>query len=92
MRVVWSLRSLGDLDRIWLFLAQRDIDLAHRTIATIRLRAQRLVAYPQLGRPVGRAYREWSIIEVRYVVTYAISDGQVRIVRVHHARENRETP
>jgi plasmid stabilization system protein ParE len=83
---------LADLDRIWLFLAQRDIDLAHRMIATIRLRSQRLVDYPQLGRPVGRGFREWSIIEVGYVVTYGISDGQVRVVRVHHARENRERP
>ena len=46
-----------------------------------------------MGRPFGRGgLRYLSIVDIQYVITYARVGDRVVIVRIHHARENREAP
>ncbi|WP_353203890.1 type II toxin-antitoxin system RelE/ParE family toxin [Sphingomonas sp.] len=92
MRLVWTARGRGDLARIWLFLAEHDTEVADRVTREIQARSERLADFPRIAPVVARNIRQWSIPKLGYLVTYCIADDHIRIVRVHHAREHRETP
>ncbi|BCA60398.1 hypothetical protein HMP06_3167 [Sphingomonas sp. HMP6] len=90
MKLVWTGRARTDLDRVWLFLAERDIALADGVTREIQLRCDRLVEFPRIAPTVTRDIRQWSMPNIGYVVTYTIDGDQIRIRRVHHAQEDRE--
>lgn len=73
-------------------MAEHDIELAAVTIFKIQDGAKLLQSNPRAGEPIAHALRKWSLPAIRYILTYQIDDDVVRIVRVHHARENREAP
>ena len=46
---------------------------------------------PFIGRPgVTPDTREWSVVDVQYILEYTVDDDRVLIVRVHSMRQNRE--
>lgn len=66
---------------------------AARVDARLLERADALERTPGMGKPVGSSgLRVLSIVDIQYVITYALVDDRITIFRVHHTRENRETP
>lgn len=93
MRVRWTPRADADVQRLWLFAADRDVDRADRLERELRHRATLLAQFPRLGHPVGdTGLREMSLVNIQCVIRYRVTDDEVLILRVHHTRENRERP
>ena len=93
MKVRWSARATADVQRLWLFAADRDIGLAERLEDELRQRAELLAAFPNMGRRISdNGHREISLVNLQCILRYRLADDVILILRVHHARENRETP
>ncbi|MGY2733683.1 type II toxin-antitoxin system RelE/ParE family toxin [Sphingomonas sp. UYP23] len=93
MSARWLVAARADLARIYDFNAQRSEAYAARVDAPLIERADALGRRPGMGRPWGKAgLRVLPVVDIQYVITYAMVSDRVTILRVHHARENRETP
>ncbi len=94
MRVLWLEESLNDLERLYEFLLEQDPVAAERAIRGIRVGADRLVDFPEIGRPMGdETTRRELFIPFgagAYVLRYRIHGNTVVIIRVWHSREARE--
>lgn len=91
--VRWLPEALDDLKRLHEFLELHSSRAAVRAVDTLIEGAESLAEFPEKGRPWDLAldFRE---LPVRfgargYVIRYRIFDGQVIIVRVWHALEDR---
>ncbi|HYG36287.1 MAG TPA: type II toxin-antitoxin system RelE/ParE family toxin [Clostridia bacterium] len=75
----------ADLEEIWLFIAQDNIEAADQFIRTIVSRFPRLACMPYLGRKREElAPRLRSIPVANYVIFYRPFEDGVEIVRIIH--------
>lgn len=89
----WLLAARADLARIFDFNAQRSVTYAERVDARLLERADAIERMPHMGRPLGRAgLRTLSIVDIQYVIIYALVDERITILRIHHTRQNRDAP
>jgi plasmid stabilization system protein ParE len=91
----WSPRALGDVQRIYRFLARKDQAAAKRAVAAIRNDVARLIAYPRLGRSsteLGQGTRRLISNFGRdgYVILYRLDGEHIRLLSLHHQRENED--
>ena len=91
-RLIWSPQSLSDVQRLYRFLATKNIDVAKRAVMTIREGVQRIALQPNSGRPVDDMdpeYREWLIDfgESGYVALYRYDGTTAVILAVKHQKE-----
>ena len=91
MNIIWRKAAEADLDRIFDYILQYDIDSALRMYETIRKAVERLAIHPALGR-AGRVEdtRELPIAGTAYLVAYTVDRriDAVVILRVLHGRQN----
>lgn len=93
MRVLrWTPEAIDDLDRIELFNRQRSDSWAARVERRIVARSRMLAGSFQGRATDTDRMRLLSIPDIQYIITYRIDDAEVWIVRIHHARENRDIP
>lgn len=91
-RLSWSPAALGDIQRLYRFLAVKNADAARRAVAAIRAGVKPIAYQPGIGRPVEGMEpecREWLIDfgDSGYVVLYR-HDGQAAVIlAVRHQRE-----
>jgi len=91
-RLVWSAAALADVQRVYRFLAIKNVLAAREAVKTIRLSMNILAQHPEVGRPVEDMepeYREWPISfgSSGYIALYRF-DGQAAIVvALRHQRE-----
>jgi toxin ParE1/3/4 len=78
-----------DLDEIWFFIAQDNINAADATMETIRAASIPLAQFPKLGRPGNmRRSRELNVAGTPYRLIYRLTPDSIEILRVvHGARE-----
>ncbi|MBC7699468.1 type II toxin-antitoxin system RelE/ParE family toxin [Aquabacterium sp.] len=91
-RLIWSPQALLDVQRLYRFLASKNIDAAKRAVKSIRQGVKVLGQQPGVGRPVEDMepeYREWLIDfgDSGYVAMYRIDGADVVILAVRHQRE-----
>ncbi|HJV03044.1 MAG TPA: type II toxin-antitoxin system RelE/ParE family toxin [Burkholderiaceae bacterium] len=89
--LTWHPAALGDVARLYDFLASNNPSAARRGVKAIRSAANQLLNNPRLGTPYAE-FREWPAKFGRraYVLRYLVLDnGDVLIVRVWHSRELR---
>jgi toxin ParE1/3/4 len=88
MRIVWSRRSLRDLQEIRRHIAADHPAAAQRMANRIVAAVRRLSVYPHLGRP-GRepGTRELAIAGTPYVVPYTAGGDTVRVTAVLHGAQ-----
>lgn len=91
-RLIWSPQALGDVQRLYRFLAMHNLDAAKRAIKAIRQEVKVLEYQPAIGRPMqdmAPEYREWLINfgDSGYVVLYRLAVSQIVILAVRHQRE-----
>lgn len=91
--VRWLPDALGDLKRLHAFIDPHSPNAAARAVKTLIAAAETLAAFPERGRPwdLEMDYRE---LPVRfgargYVILYRVFEGEVFVVRVWHALEER---
>jgi plasmid stabilization system protein ParE len=80
------------MQRLYRFLAFKNIDVAKRAVKTIRDGVQRIALQPNSGRPVDDMepeYREWLIDfgESGYVALYRYDGTTAVILAVRHQKE-----
>jgi toxin ParE1/3/4 len=74
-----------DLEEIWSFVAERDVEAADRLIDEITSRFDHLLAYPEAGRARHELLVNLRSLPVkRYVIFYQPTDDGVEIFRVLH--------
>jgi toxin ParE1/3/4 len=75
----------GDLEEIWSFVAERDVEAADRLIDEITGRLDHLMAYPEAGRARHDLLVNLRSLPVkRYVIFYQPTDNGVEVFRVLH--------
>jgi plasmid stabilization system protein ParE len=91
--VRWLPEALDDLKRLHAFIEPHSPDAARRAMATLIEAADTLAEFPEKGRPwdLEMDFRE---LPARfgargYVIRYRYADGEIIIVRVWHALEER---
>ncbi len=91
-RLIWSLAALLDVQRLYRFLASKNIDAAKRAVTAMRQGVRVLGQQPSIGRPIDEMpdeFREW-IIDFGgsgYVVRYRLDSNGVTILAVRHQKE-----
>ena len=90
--LIWSPPALLDVQRLYRFLAEKNIDAAKRAVTDIRRGVNLIAQQPEIGRPVHEMelrYREWLIdfAGSGYIALYRY-DGQTAVIlAVRHQRE-----
>ena len=91
-RVIWSPAALLDVQRLYRFLALKNIDAAKRAVTAMRQGVRVLGQQPGIGRPIDEMpdeFREW-IIDFRdsgYVARYRLDSDVVTILAMRHQKE-----
>ena len=91
VNVRWTSKALGDLARLYAFLADVNPSAAARVLQTITKGAGGLRDNPRLGIALGgfepREVRR--IIVSQYELRYEVTEGAVVVLRLWHMREDR---
>ena len=91
-RLIWSRQALLDVQRLYRFLASKNIAAAKRAVSAVRQGVSVLGHQSSIGRPIDDMpdeFREWVIDfgDSGYVARYRISSDGVTILAVRHQRE-----
>ena len=91
-RLIWSPPALLDIQRLYRFLAEKNIDAAKRAVKAIRQGVKVVAQQPGMGRPVQDMepqYREWLIDfgDSGYIALYRYDGQTAVIVAVRHQKE-----
>ena len=91
-RLIWSPAALIDVQRLYRFLAPKNIDAAKRAVMAIRQGVKVLAQQPGIGRPVEdlpSEFREWIIDfgDSGYIASYRLEADAVTILAVRHQKE-----
>lgn len=91
-RLIWSPQALLDVQRLYRFLAPKNLDAAKRAVKAIRQGVTVLAQQPGIGRPVEdmpEEFREWIIDfgDSGYIARFRIDSNVVVILAVRHQKE-----
>ena len=91
-RVIWSPAALLDVQRLYRFLALKNIDAAKRAVTAMRQGVRVLGQQPGIGRPIDEMpdeFREWIIDfgDSGYVARYRLDSDVVTILAMRHQNE-----
>ena len=91
-QLIWSPQALRDVQRLYRFLAPKNLESAKRAVTAIRQGVNVLSLQPGMGRPVEdmeNEFRDWIIDfgDGGYVARYRIDGQQVIILAVRHRKE-----
>ena len=86
-RVFLTRQANVDLEEIWTYLAQDNVDAADKLIGEFAEAVQLLASRPDLGVPQFQ-YREGlrcKVIRKKYLIFYEPAEGNLRVLRVLHS-------
>lgn len=91
----WTAFAKADLDNLWLHIAQRSVKAADQYLSALEVAALRHAADPEMGRHEPELSEKFvdSIRSFRFRnhrLYYAVRPDEVRIIRVLHARQDRD--
>ena len=91
-RLIWSPAALLDVQRLYRFLALKNIDAAKRAVTAMRQGVRVLGQQPGIGRPIDEMpdeFREWIIDfgDSGYVARYRLDPDVVTILAMRHQKE-----
>ena len=92
MRVRYRFEANLDIDRIHDYIAERNPRAASTTIERIRAAAERLGAFPHIGRKgAASGTREWKVTGLPYIIVHEVrpETGEVVILGVFHEAQLR---
>ena len=91
-RLIWSPAAVGDVQRAYRFLLDKNPVAAKHAVLAIREQMKILLQYAEIGRPAAEMepeYREWPIPfgANGYIALYRFEKNIVVILAVRHQRE-----
>lgn len=91
-RLIWTPQALADVQRLYRFLASKNIDATRRAVQAIRQEAKVLTLQPAMGRPIEDLpvdFREWLIDfgDSGYLARYRQDGDLIVVLAVRHQRE-----
>ena len=91
-QLIWSPQALLDVQRLYQFLAPKNLATAKRAVTAIRQSVKVLSLQPGIGRPVedmADEFRDWIIDfgDSGYVVRYRLDARHLIILAVRHQKE-----
>lgn len=91
-QLIWSPEALADVQRLYRFLSEKNLDAARRAVSAIRDGMRVIADHPDAGRPVDDVdpeFQEWPISfgASGYVVLYHLQQDIALVVAVRHQRE-----
>jgi plasmid stabilization system protein ParE len=91
-RLIWSPPALLDVQRLYRFLAPKNIDATKRAVKELRGSVKVLALQPGIGRPMEDMepeYREWMINfgDSGYIVLYRYECDVATILAIRHQKE-----
>ncbi len=90
VKIIWTERSLSDLETIAEYIAKDSFKYAQLTIQKIIKKTQTLQNHPRIGRKVPELnkdkFRELIIGNYRVIYTYNVQE--ITILTVHHSKRN----
>lgn len=94
MKLIISRTALADLERLQVFLSDKNPDAAQRVIETLGRVMQSLDMFPERGRPSGLAGARELVVPFgrsAYVLRYSPRPDadEIIILRIWHGREQR---
>jgi plasmid stabilization system protein ParE len=90
--LIWSGPALAGVQRLYRFLAEKNVVAAKRAVKAIREGVKILVVHPQVGKVVedmDTVFRDWPVDfgDSGYVVRYRFDGESVTILAVRHQKE-----
>lgn len=90
--MIWSRPALLDVQRLFRFLAPKNLEAAQRAVKAIREGVKVLAQQASMGRPIDdmpEEFREWLIDfgDSGYVVRYRIDSATLTLLAVRHQKE-----
>lgn len=91
MRIEWTSKALGDLARLYEFLALLNQSAAARLVQSLTRAPNSLVNNPRIGEKLDEFLPQEvrRILVGQYEIRYAINGEIIYILRVWHTREER---
>ena len=90
--VIWVDTAEADRDAAIEYIAEYSLDSALRQFDEITQQTERLLRFPELGRPGRRrGLRELSINRTSFVVTYRVLRTDIEIVMFRHTAQDDHT-
>jgi plasmid stabilization system protein ParE len=91
-RLIWTPQALADVQRLYRFLASKNIDAARRAVQAIRQGVKVLTLQPGVGRPIDDLpveFREWLIDfgDSGYLARYRLDTDVIVVLAVRHQKE-----
>lgn len=91
-QLIWTPAALQDVERLYTFLAEKNLDAARGAVKSIREGMKILRDQPNAGRPaqdMGPEFREWLIPfgDSGYVSLYRFDGETAVVLAVRHQRE-----
>lgn len=91
-RLIWTPQALADVQRLYRFLASKNIDATRRAVQAMRQEAKVLTLQPAMGRPIEDLpvdFREWLIDfgDTGCVARYRLDGEVIVVLTVRHQRE-----
>jgi addiction module RelE/StbE family toxin len=85
VKIVWTRRSLREIDEAFAFVARDSPAAASAMVAAMEAGAAVLAEHPEIGRP-GRVdgTRELVLSGSPYILPYRVRDGRIEILAVFH--------
>ena len=91
MRIVWSSVAWADVDRLYAFLAEHDLDAADAVFDRLASAPEALLEFPRRGPRLSefdpREVREFRVAS--YLLRYELVGNDIYVLRFFHAREDR---
>jgi plasmid stabilization system protein ParE len=91
MRIVWSSAAWADIDRLYLFLSERDLDAADAVFDRLANAPSALLDFPRRGSRLTE-FQPREVREYRaggYLLRYELVGTDIVVLRFFHAREDR---
>lgn len=92
-RLYWLPEAQSDIERLHAFLHEKNVDAAQRMVNTLLEGAEKLLSFPEIGKPLNDELRRREIYlpfgSGSYVLRYRLEDDKVVVIRVWHSREFR---
>lgn len=91
-RLIWTPQALADVQRLYRFLASKNMDAARRAVQAIRQGVKVLTLQPGMGRPIEDLpveFREWLIDfgDSGYLARYRLDGDVIVVLAVRHQKE-----
>lgn len=91
-QLIWSPQALVDVQRLYRFLAPKNLDAARRAVNAVRQGVKVLILQPGVGRPIedmDDEFRDWIIDfgDSGYVARYRVDSQYITILAVKHQKE-----